>query len=102
MMAETIQALAGSAQSLVTIAGELDAGSHDGLQRNAHLRALALENRGRLDESARSLETLTSDVEASAAATEQLAAASEEVGSFVTLVQKLAREAREKVAELRG
>jgi methyl-accepting chemotaxis protein len=94
MMAETIQALAGSAQSLVTIAGELDAGSHDGMQRNAQLRSLALENRARLDESARSLDTLTTDVEASAAASEQLAAASEEVGSFVTLVQKLARQSK--------
>jgi methyl-accepting chemotaxis protein len=94
MMAETIHTLAGSAQSLVGIAGELDAGSHDGMTRNTHLRALAVENRARLDESARSLHTLTTDVEATAAAAEQLAVASEEVGSFVTLVQKLARQSK--------
>src|SRR6185437_4174497 len=58
------------------------------------LRALALENRARLDESTNALSTLSSDVEASAASIEQLAQASEEVQSFVTLVQKLARQSK--------
>ena len=94
VMAETIQALAGSSEHLVGVAAELDAGAHEGVERNAQLRALALENRSRLDESSRSLDALSGDVEASAAAIEQLAQASEEVRTFVTLVQKLARQSK--------
>ena len=94
VMAETIQALASSSEQLVGIATKLDDGAHDGVERNARLRALALENRSRLDESSRSLDALSGDVEASAASVEQLATASEEVRTFVTLVQKLARQSK--------
>ena len=66
----------------------------EGVERNTHLRALALDNRSRLDESSKSLVGLSGDVEASAAAIEQLAQASEEVRTFVTLVQKLARQSK--------
>ena len=93
-MAGTIQTLAASSDQLVGIAGELETGASEGVRRNAHLRALALENRARLDESAKSLAGLSGDVEASAAAIEGLALASEEVRSFVTLVQKLARQSK--------
>ena len=93
-MAETIQTLAGSSEQLVGVAADLDAGAREGVERNAHLRALALENRARLDDSSRSLATLSADVEASAAAIDQLAQASEEVRTFVTLVQKLARQSK--------
>jgi methyl-accepting chemotaxis protein len=93
-MAETITALAESSENLVHIASDLDTGAHEGVDRNTKLRALALENRARLDESTNALSTLSSDVEASAAAIEQLAQASEEVRSFVTLVQKLARQSK--------
>jgi methyl-accepting chemotaxis protein len=94
LMAETIQTLATSSEHLVGVASKLDAGAHEGVERNARLRALALENRARLDDSSRSLATLSGDVEASAAAIEQLASASEEVRTFVTLVQKLARQSK--------
>jgi len=94
LMAETIQTLARSSEHLVTVASELDSGAHEAVDRNEQLRALALENRARLDESSRSLTTLSGDVEASAASIEQLAQASEEVRSFVTLVQKLARQSK--------
>lgn len=94
VMAQTIQTLAGSSERLVTVAAELDAGASEGVERNTQLRTLALENRARLDESSRALATLTGDVEASASAIEQLAQASEEVRSFVTLVQKLARQSK--------
>lgn len=94
LMAETIQTLAGSSEQLVSLASELDVGAHEGVERNGQLRALALENRSRLDESSRSLAALSGDVEASAASIEQLAQASEEVRSFVTLVQKLARQSK--------
>jgi len=93
-MAQTIQALAGSSENLVGVATELDAGARDGVERNAKLRALAAENRARLDSSSQSLVTLKGDVEASVAAIDQLAEASEEVRSFVTLVQKLARQSK--------
>ena len=59
-----------SSENLVGVASELDAGAHEGVERNAQLRALALENRARLDDSSRSLATLSDDVEASAAAIE--------------------------------
>jgi methyl-accepting chemotaxis protein len=94
LMAETIQALAGSSETLVGIASNLDRGATEGVDRNTRLRSLALANRARLDESSRSLTALTGDVEANAAAIDQLAQASEEVRSFVTLVQKLARQSK--------
>ncbi|HSQ31885.1 MAG TPA: methyl-accepting chemotaxis protein, partial [Gemmatimonadaceae bacterium] len=93
-MAETIQALAGSSEHLVSAAASLDSGATEGVDRNARLRALALDNRARLDESTRSLAALRVDVEASAAAISELAKASEEVRSFVALVQKLARQSK--------
>jgi methyl-accepting chemotaxis protein len=94
LMAETIQTLAGSSEQLVGVAADLDAGAREGVERNAHLRGLALDNRSRLDDSSASLVALSADVEASAAAIDQLAQASEEVRSFVTLVQKLARQSK--------
>jgi methyl-accepting chemotaxis protein len=94
VMAQTIQTLAGSSESLVGVAAELDSGARDGVERNGKLRVLAVENRGRLDDSSRSLAALTGDIEANAAAIDQLADASEEVRSFVTLVQKLARQSK--------
>jgi methyl-accepting chemotaxis protein len=94
LMAETIQALAGSSENLVRMATDLDTGATEGVERNARLRTLALENRARLDESSRSLALLNTDAEASAAAIEQLAQASEEIRTFVTLVQKLARQSK--------
>lgn len=93
-MAHTIQSLAGSADELVHFAAEMDAGAHEGVARNSQLRALALENRARLDESSHALEMLTAEVQTGAAAIEQLAGASIEVRTFVALVQKLARQSK--------
>ena len=94
IMAETIQTLAGSSENLVGVAAQFDSGAQEGVHRNAQLRTLALENRARLDDSSRSLTALSSDVEANAAAIDQLAQASEEVRTFVSLVQKLARQSK--------
>src|SRR5262249_42799928 len=94
VMAETIQTLAGSSEQLVGVAADLDAGAREGLERDAHLRGLARGNRARLDDSSAALTALSSDVEANAAAIDQLAQASEEVRTFVTLVQKLARQSK--------
>jgi methyl-accepting chemotaxis protein len=93
-MAQSIQSLSTSAEQLVSIAGDLSDGAHEGVERNGQLRALALESRTKLDESSRALEVLAKDVGASAAAIEGLATASLEVRSFVILVQKLARQSK--------
>ncbi len=94
VMAQTIHGLVASSGQLVEAASALDEGAHVGVERNARLRNLALENRARLDESSRSLALLTSGVESNATAIDQLAQASEEVRTFVTLVQKLARQSK--------
>ena len=93
-MAQSIQSLSSSAEQLVRIAGELRDGAHEGVERNRQLRGLSLESRAKLDESSQALELLAKDVGASAAAIEGLAKASLEVRSFVTLVQKLARQSK--------
>ena len=93
-MAETIASLAVSAASLRALASALDAGAHDGVARNTALRTLALENRAGLDASAESLDSLSTDVHASATAITALSDASEEIRSFVTLVRKLARQSK--------
>ena len=93
-MASAVQALTESSGELVTIATSLQSGARDGVERNLKLRTLATENRARLDESARALELLGGEVEGSARAVAELARASGEIRSFVTLVQKLARQSK--------
>lgn len=93
-MAQSIQLLSSSAEQLVLIAAELRDGAHEGVSRNEQLRGLSLESRTKLDESSKSLELLAKDVRASASAIEGLGTASLEVRSFVTLVQKLARQSK--------
>jgi methyl-accepting chemotaxis protein len=93
-MAQTIQHTATDAGSLLAIATRLADGAREGVARNAQLRALARENRERLDESARALETLSADAKSNAEAAESLATASEEIRSFVTLVRRMARQSK--------
>jgi len=93
-MAQSIQSLSSSAEQLVRIAGDLREGAHEGVERNVQLKSLSSESRTKLDESSRQLQELAKDVGASAAAIEGLATASLEVRSFVTLVQKLARQSK--------
>jgi methyl-accepting chemotaxis protein len=94
VMAESIQTLNASAAGLERFAAELTVGTREGVERNAQLRGLAGENRARLDESTRALEALSVDSETSAAAAASLAAASEEVRSFVLLQRKIARQSK--------
>lgn len=93
-MAGMILHLTAEAARLSDHAKIVSAGAHDGIARNAALRALAFENHERLDESARRLEQLASDVRESAGATESLARATDQVRQFVTLVQKIARQSK--------
>jgi methyl-accepting chemotaxis protein len=93
-MAESIRALNSAADGLVRMAADLDAGTRDGVERNARLRALSGENRARLGESARALEALSTDAETGAAAAAALASASQEVRSFIILQRKIARQSK--------
>ncbi len=94
LMAETIHLLATSSEDLVRVSASLGTGAKEGVVRNTQLRQLSLENRARLDQSTRALESLSADAESSRTSIEALALASEEVRSFVTLVQKLARQSK--------
>jgi methyl-accepting chemotaxis protein len=93
-MAQGIQHLTVDAARLSTAAQTVTAGAQDGIARNARLRSLAAENHERLDESARRLGDLASDVRETATATESLAKATDQVREFVTLVQKIARQSK--------
>ena len=93
-MADAVQRMAHDAARLQGIADQLAVGAHEGVERNASLRALAKENRARFDASASALEHLASDARASADAVKALAEASEEFGAFVTLVQKMAKQSK--------
>lgn len=93
-MAETIRALNADAARLAALAGSVSGGAADGLARNNRLKALASENAGLLDESARRLDELATDVQEGARATEALAQASDEIRAFVALVQKIARQSK--------
>ena len=93
-MADGIQHLRNDAERLSSLALTITAGAHDGIDRNARLRALASENHARLDESTRHLESLAGDVRESAEATEGLARATGQIREFVTLVQKIARQSK--------
>jgi methyl-accepting chemotaxis protein len=93
-MAESIRTLNAAAEALVRLAADLDSRGREGVDRNARLRALAAENRARLDESSRALDALFAEAQESAAAAAALAAASEEVRSFVVLQRKMARQSK--------
>jgi methyl-accepting chemotaxis protein len=93
-MAEAIQTLASSAGTLAPVAERMTAGAHEGVARNARLRELARENRARMDASTAALATLTGDVEAMTGAVRALVDASQEVRTFVALVQSVARHSK--------
>ena len=93
-MADTIKSLSLDAGRLRTIASNVSAGAADGIARNQRLKSLASESHEQLDESARRLDALVADVQASARSTESLATASDEIRGFVVLVQKIARQSK--------
>ena len=93
-MAESIQSLVTASGNLTPLAARMNAGAHEGVARNERLRELALENRRMLDDSTAALNTLAGDVEATAGAVHALVDASQEIRTFVTLVQSLARNSK--------
>jgi methyl-accepting chemotaxis protein len=93
-MAQTIAGTAADAARLMLISERLSGGAREGVERNELLRELARSNRERLDESSAALTALAAEASASAASAEMLAAASEEIRSFVTFVRKIARQSK--------
>lgn len=93
-MADTIKLLSLDAGRLNLLASTIDAGAAEGIARNERLKTLASESHEQLDESARRLDALVVDVQASARATESLATASDQIRGFVVLVQKIARQSK--------
>jgi methyl-accepting chemotaxis protein len=93
-MARTIHDIAADAAKLVEVSGSLRGRAQEGLRRERRLRSLAQENRARLDESSRALETLTYDASASAESIEALATAVDEIRAFLTLIQKISRQSK--------
>jgi methyl-accepting chemotaxis protein len=93
-MADTIQGAAGDATRLKAIVERLAEGTREGVSRNARIRTLAFENRGRLDASSTALEQLAAEARANAEAATALATASEEIRAFVYLVRKIARQSK--------
>lgn len=93
-MALSVQELSASAAQLAPLAERMNTGAHEGTARNARLREIALENRRLMDDSTAALATLAADVDATAASARQLVEASQEIRTFVNLVQSLARNSK--------
>jgi len=93
-MARTIHEIAADAAKLEDVSSSLRGRAQEGLRRERRLRNLAQENRARLDESSRALETLTFDASASAESIDALATAVDEIRAFLTLVQKISRQSK--------
>jgi methyl-accepting chemotaxis protein len=93
-MARSIAESAVDAAMLMRNATHLATGAHEGVERNAKLRALAATNRERLDASNAALVSVGVDAARSAESAEALASASQEIGAFVTLVRRIARQSK--------
>jgi methyl-accepting chemotaxis protein len=93
-MARTIQESADAAAGLLRISERANGEARAGVERTAHMRQLARDNRARLDESAEALELLTTEAQSTAAASDSLAEASEQIRAFVSLVRKIARQSK--------
>lgn len=93
-MARTIQEMAADSSRMVDLSTALASGAREGVQRNQRLRALARENRERLDASGRELEALVEEARHGVTAGEALTAASQEIRQFVELIQYMARQSK--------
>jgi len=89
-----IKELTAEATKLVEISGSLREAAQEGLRRDQALRQLARENRVRLERTASSLQSLASDALESAEGIDAMSAAVDEIGAFLVLVQKIARQSK--------
>jgi len=89
-----IKELMAEATKLVEISGNLREAAQEGLRRDKALRQLARENRVRLEHTASSLQSLASDALESAEGINAMSAAVDEIGAFLVLVQKIARQSK--------
>ena len=93
-MSSAITLTAADSDRLLRVSARLDTGARDGVMRNDSLAVLARNSRARLDDSARAVETLAAVAESSATSAEAVSHAAHEIGSFVTLVRRIARRAK--------
>jgi methyl-accepting chemotaxis protein len=89
-----IKEVMAEATKLVEISGNLREAAQEGLRRDKALRQLARENRARLERTASSLQSLASDALESAEGINAMSAAVDEIGAFLVLVQKIARQSK--------
>jgi methyl-accepting chemotaxis protein len=89
-----IKELMAEATKLVEISGNLREAAQEGLRRDKALRQLARENRSRLERTASSLQSLASDALQSAEGIDAMSAAVDEIGAFLVLVEKIARQSK--------
>jgi methyl-accepting chemotaxis protein len=93
-MSSAITLTAADSDKLLQVSARLDAGARDGVARNDTLTELARNSRARLDESNSAVSALASVAESSASSAEAVSQAAHEIGSFVTLVRRIARRAK--------
>jgi len=93
-MSHAITLSAADSDQLMRVSARLDAGARDGVTRNDSLAALARHSRSRLDDSATAVTTLAAVAQSSATSAEAVSNAVHEIGSFVTLVRRIARRAK--------
>ena len=79
---------------LVEVSGDLREAAQEGLRRDKALKQLARDNRMRLERTATSLQSLASDALQSAEGIDAMSAAVDEIGAFLVLVQKIARQSK--------
>jgi methyl-accepting chemotaxis protein len=89
-----IKELMSEATTLSEISGNLREAAQEGLRRDKALRQLARENRVRLERTASSLQSLASDALESSEGIDAMSAAVDEIGAFLVLVQKIARQSK--------
>jgi methyl-accepting chemotaxis protein len=90
----TLKELTTDAARLVETSGRLREEAQEGLRRDKALRQLARENRIRLEHTGTSLQSLASDALESAEGIDAMATAVDEIGAFLVLVQKIAKQSK--------
>jgi methyl-accepting chemotaxis protein len=90
----TIKELTTDAMKLGEISGNLREAAQEGLRRDKALRQLARDNRTRLERMASALQGLGSDALESAEGIDAMSATVDEIGNFLILVQKIARQSK--------